>query len=40
METSIGDKVTFPSFGGQKITIKGEEYLVYKDSDIFAILEK
>lgn len=39
METSIGDKVTFPSFGGQKITIKGEEYLVYKDSDIFAILE-
>jgi chaperonin GroES len=35
----VGEKVTFPTFGGQRINIKGEEYLIYKDSDIFASLE-
>lgn len=35
----VGQKVTFPSFGGQRITIKGEEYLIYKEQDIFAVLE-
>jgi chaperonin GroES len=35
----IGAKVTFPSFGGQRITIEGDEYIVMKDQDIFAILE-
>jgi len=39
METKVGDIVTFPSFGGQRITIKGEEYLIYKDPDIFTTLE-
>jgi len=34
-----GDKVAFPSFGGQKLTILGEEYLVYKEQDILCILE-
>jgi chaperonin GroES len=34
-----GQKVTFPSFGGQRITVKGEEYLIYKEQDILAILE-
>jgi chaperonin GroES len=36
----VGQKVTFPAFGGQKITIKGDDYLVYKEQDIFAILEE
>ena len=35
----VGAKVTFPSFGGQRITIEGDEYIVMKDQDIFAILE-
>lgn len=35
----VGKTVTFPSFGGQRITIYGEEYLIYKEQDIFAILE-
>lgn len=35
----VGQKVTFPAFGGQRITIKGEEYLIYKEQDIFAVLE-
>jgi chaperonin GroES len=36
---SVGQKVTFPAFGGQRITIGGEEYLIYKEPDLFAILE-
>lgn len=35
----VGQIVTFPSFGGQRITVKGEEYLIYKEQDIFAVLE-
>ena len=36
----VGQTVTFPSFGGQRISIEGEEYLIYKEQDIFAVLEK
>lgn len=35
----IGQLVTFPAFGGQRITIKNEDYLIYKEQDIFAVLE-
>ena len=35
----VGQKVTFPSFGGQRITLNGDEYLIYKEQDIFAVLE-
>lgn len=34
-----GEIVSFPAFGGQRITIKGEDYLIYKEQDIFAVLE-
>jgi chaperonin GroES len=36
----VGQLVSFPAFGGQRISIDGEEYLIYKEQDIFAILEK
>jgi chaperonin GroES len=39
MALKVGELVAFPSFGGQKLTIKGEEYLIYKESDIFTVLE-
>jgi chaperonin GroES len=39
METKVGEIVAFPSFGGQRITVKGEEYLIYKDQDIFGSIE-
>ena len=35
----VGQKVVFPSFGGQRVSIGGEDYLIYKEQDIFAILE-
>jgi chaperonin GroES len=38
MTVNIGETVVFPSFGGQRITINNEEYLVYKEPDLIAIL--
>jgi chaperonin GroES len=39
-KTKIGQTVCFPSFGGQRITIEGEDYVVVKEQDLIAILEK
>jgi len=36
----IGQLVAFPSFGGQRITVEGEEYIVVKEADLIAVLEK
>jgi co-chaperonin GroES (HSP10) len=30
----------FPAFGGTKMTIEGEEFVVMKENDLLAILEK
>lgn len=40
MSSKVGDRVAFPSFGGQKITIEDEEFLIYKDPDIFGAIEE
>jgi chaperonin GroES len=41
LETTVkvGQLVAFPSFGGQRITIEGEDYIVVKEVDLIAILE-
>ena len=36
----VGTTVVFPAFGGTKMTIEGEEYVVMKEQDLLAILEK
>ena len=36
----VGTTVVFPAFGGTKMTVDGEEYVVMKESDLLAILEK
>ena len=42
VDTSIrvGEIVVFPAFGGTKMTIDGEEFIVMKEQDLLAILEK
>jgi chaperonin GroES len=42
LETKIqvGELVVFPAFGGTKMTIEGEEFVVMKEQDLLAILEK
>jgi len=39
-ETKVGEIVAFPAFGGQKMTVKGEEFFIYKDTDILAQIEE
>jgi len=39
-EVKVGQTVVFPAFGGTKMTVEGEEYVVMKESDLLAILEK
>jgi len=36
----VGEIVVFPAFGGTKMTVEGEEYIVMKEQDLLAILEK
>ena len=36
----VGETVVFPAFGGTKMTVEGEEYIVMKEQDLLAILEK
>jgi chaperonin GroES len=35
-----GEIVVFPAFGGTKMTVEGEEYIVMKEQDLLAVLEK
>jgi len=39
-KVQVGETVVFPAFGGTKMTIEGEEYVVMKESDLLATLEK
>ena len=36
----VGEVVVFPAFGGTKMTIDGEEFIVMKEQDLLATLEK
>lgn len=38
-EVKVGQTVVFPAFGGTKMTIEGEEYVVMKEQDLLATLE-
>jgi len=39
-EIIVGSIVVFPAFGGQRITVKGDEYIVMKEQDLLAIIEE
>jgi chaperonin GroES len=38
LEVKVGDKVLYGKYSGTEVTIDGEEYLIMRESDIFAIL--
>ncbi|MEO8231208.1 MAG: co-chaperone GroES [Ignavibacteriota bacterium] len=40
MEVKVGDKVLYGKYSGTEVTIKGTEYLIMRESDIFGILSK
>ena len=38
MTVKVGDKVLYGKYSGTEITIEGEEYLIMRESDVFAIV--
>jgi chaperonin GroES len=40
MEVKVGDKVLYGKYSGTEVSVEGEEYLIMRESDIFAIIGK
>ncbi|MEN3027193.1 MAG: co-chaperone GroES [Chlorobiota bacterium] len=38
LQVKVGDQVLFGKYAGTEITIDGEEYLIMRESDIYAIV--
>jgi chaperonin GroES len=38
MEVKVGDKILYGKYSGTEVTYDGVEYLIMRESDIFAIL--
>ena len=38
MEIKVGDKVLYGKYSGTEVTIEGEEFLIMREADIFAIM--
>lgn len=39
MEVQKGDRVLYGKYSGTEVTIEGQEYLIMRESDIFAIIQ-
>lgn len=37
-EVKVGDKVLYGKYSGTEVSVEGEEYLIMRESDIFAII--
>jgi chaperonin GroES len=37
-EVKVGDKVLYGKYSGTEVTIEGEEYMIMREADIFAIV--
>mmetsp|Transcript_11037 Transcript_11037/g.17671 ORF Transcript_11037/g.17671 Transcript_11037/m.17671 type:complete len:132 (+) Transcript_11037:466-861(+) len=40
MELKVGDDVLLPEYGGQKVQLGSDEYMLYQDNDILGVLSK
>ena len=40
LDVKIGDRVLFGKYSGQTVKVDGEELLVMKEDDLFAVVEK
>lgn len=40
LDVKVKDKILFSKYGGTEITVEGDEYLILKEDDILAIVEK
>ena len=39
MDVKVGDKVSYGKFGGNEIKVDGEDYLLMRADDIYAVVE-
>ncbi len=39
MEVKKGDKVLYGKYSGTEVSIQGEDYLIMRESDIFAVIQ-
>ena len=39
LQLKEGDRVLFTSYGGQEVTVDGDEYLIMTEDDILAVVE-
>jgi chaperonin GroES len=37
-EVKVGDKVLYGKYSGTEVTIEGDEYLIMREADVFAIV--
>jgi chaperonin GroES len=40
MEVKTGDRILFAKYGGTEVKMDGEEYLMMKEDDVLAVIEK
>ena len=40
MSVKVGDRVLFGTYSGQTVKVDGDELLVMKEDDLFAVIEK
>ncbi len=38
MDVKVGDKVLYGKYSGTEVSVEGKDYLIVRESDIFAIL--
>lgn len=39
LDVKVGDKVLFGQYSGSTVKVNGEEFLIMKESEIFAVIE-
>lgn len=39
MDVKVGDKVLYGKFGGNEVKLEGEDYLLMRADDIYAVIE-
>jgi chaperonin GroES len=40
MDVKVGDKVLYGKYSGTEVAVEGEELLIMRESDIFAVMQK
>ncbi|MBO2519468.1 MULTISPECIES: co-chaperone GroES [Limnochorda] len=40
LEVKVGDRVIFAKYGGTEVKLEGEEYLILRESDVLAVVDR